>query len=263
MIKKLLLLICLFIILIATSYSQTKNRRDTAGHKQGYWEAVDSKGALVYSGYFVDDKPVGEMKRYYPTGGVRVIMNYESASSTKVRARFFWQSGELAAKGNYIGAKRDSVWLYYSNYTKTLSQRVEYIEGKHNGKEQSFYPDGSIAEEIIWKDGLKNGTWKQFFKNGQLKSTANYINDQLDGTFIAYFPDGKKEVEGTYRHDVPDDEWKRYDEKGKLVSTIRYTGGIIANSEEVEAAEREFFRKVLEQQGRIPEPTIEDMIYGL
>jgi len=262
MLKKLLLLSCLLIVLIEISYSQTKNRRDASGRKQGYWEAVDSRGAMVYSGYFVDDKPVGEMKRYFPTGELRVIMHHDS-ESTKVRARFFWQSGELAARGNYIDAKRDSVWLYYSNQTKTVSRRVEYADGKFNGKEQKFYPDRSVAEEIIWKDGLKNGHWKQFFSNGQLKLTANFVNDQLVGAFTAYFPDGKTQVEGVYRNDVPDEEWKRYDENGKLLSTIRYAGGVVANPEELEAAEREFFRKVMEQKGRIPEPTIEDMMFGI
>ena len=262
MIQKHLLLSCLLVILAEISHGQTKNRRDATGRKQGYWEAVDSRGALVYTGNFVNDKPVGEMKRYYPTGGLRVIMNYDSTGTT-AHARFFWQSGELAARGNYIGAKRDSVWLYYSNLTKAISQCVEYSEGKHDGKEQRFYPEGGVAEEIIWKDGLKNGHWKQFFRNGQLKSTATYVNNQLDGVFVIYYPDGKKQVEGAYRHDAPDDEWKRYDEKGKLISTIKYAGGIATNPEELEAAEREFFKKVMEQLGRIQEPTVEDVMFGI
>jgi len=262
MIQKHLLLLFLLFVLANVSYSQTKNRLDASGRKQGYWEAVDSRGALVYTGYFVDDKPVGELKRYFPMGGVRVIMNYDS-TSTKAHARFFWQSGNLAARGNYVDTKRDSVWLYYSNQSKALSRSVEYADGKLNGTEQKFYPDGRVAEEINWKNGLKNGVWKQFFRNGQLKSTATYVNDKLDGEFMTYFSDGTKHVEGVYRQDIPDGEWKRYDEKGKLLSTIRYAGGTITNPEEVEAAEREFFRKVLEQEGNIKEPTIEDFMFGI
>ena len=256
---KRLLFGCLFMLWVGLVYSQPKNLRDADGLKQGYWEAVDSNGKLVYSGYFKDDRPVGEMKRYFPTGGVRVIMNYDT-SGTKVRAQFFNQSGNLVAQGNYINMQRDSVWLYYSNYAGTLSHRVEYASGKHAGKEQSFYPDGSVAEETIWKDGLKEGSWMQYFKNGQLKSTAAYIGDKLEGAFMAFYPDGKKEIEGAYRNDAPDGEWKRYDDKGTLVSTIKYTNGQITNYDELEAAQQEFFKKVEEQEGRIPEPTIEDMM---
>jgi len=252
-------LIVLFIINVNFTYSQTKNQRDATGRKQGYWEAVDSKGALVYSGYFVNDQPAGEMKRYYPTGGVRVIMNYDNAG-TKIRARFFWESGALAARGNYIGTMRDSVWLYYSNNTKTLSRRVEYVEGKQHGKEQSFYPEGNIAEEIIWENGLKNGPWTQYFKNGQPKLTATYINDKLDGAFTVFSHNGKKEIVGTYRHDARDGEWKHYDENGKLITTIRYSEGKITNLDEVDAAQQEFFKKLMEQEGKIKEPTFEEIM---
>lgn len=253
------LLCCLFIILSGLSYGQTKNQRDAAGRKQGYWEAVDSKGALVYTGTFVDDQPVGEMKRYYPTGGLRVIMNHGN-TGTIVRARFFWQSGELAARGNYIETKRDSVWLYYSNITKTVSRRVEYAGGKQHGKEQSLYPEGNVAEEIIWENGLKNGHWIQYFKTGQAKLRATYINDQLEGAFTIFFPDGKKEIEGVYRHGARNDEWTYYDENGKLVTIIRYAEGRITNQDEFDAVQQEFFRKLMEQEGQIKEPTFEDLM---
>jgi len=259
MIRKCLFTVLIFIVFVGLTYSQTQNQRDASGRKQGYWEATDPRGRLVYTGYFEDDKPVGEMKRYYPTGGVRVILNYDR-KTTKVRARFFWQSGEPAAQGNYIGTQRDSVWFYYSNITKTVSHRVEYAAGKHHGKEQSFYPDGNLAEETLWRDGLKNGVWTQYFNHGQLKSTATYLNDKLEGAYTVFYPDGKTMVEGAYRQDIPDGEWKRYDEKGNLVSIIRYAHGKITNADELEAAEQEFFRKVTEQEGRIPEPTIEDMM---
>ncbi|MDR1172249.1 MAG: toxin-antitoxin system YwqK family antitoxin [Bacteroidales bacterium] len=259
MMWKRLLVGWLFGLLAVAVYGQAKNQRDAAGRKQGYWEAVDSKGGLVYSGYFKDDKPVGEMKRYYPTGKVRVIMNYDN-NSTKARAMFFWQNGEPAAEGNYVGTRRDSVWLYYSYYTKAVSHRAEYMAGKHHGKEQSFYPNGKVAEETIWENDLKNGPWKQFFENGQLKSTCTYVNDKLDGLFTTYFLDGTKEIEGLYRNDTPDGEWKRYDEKGKPVSTVKYANGTITNMDELEAAEQAFFKKVMEQEGRIKEPTLEDMM---
>ncbi len=247
------------IVLTGSVFGQVKNQRDATGRKQGYWEAVDRNGSLVYTGYFKDDKPVGEMKRYYPNGGVRVIMHYDNKSA-KARARFFWQNGELAAQGNYINTKRDSVWLYYSYYTKKISYRVEYIIGARNGMTQSFYPDGDIAEETIWKNDQKTGSWKQFFDNGQLKSEGIYKNDKLEGPYVAYYPDGKKETTGNYQNNLPDGEWLHYDNNGKVTSTIRYVDGEIVNLDELEASEREFFKKIEEQKDRIKEPTIEDMV---
>jgi len=262
MIRKRLFAGLLLIAIIVAAYGQTTmNQRDAAGRKQGYWEAVDSKGALVYTAYFKDDKPVGEMKRYHPTGGVRVI-TYHDRESTKTRARFFWQNGELAARGNYIDNQRDSVWLYYSFNAKSVSRRVEYDAGKQNGKEQSFYPDGSLAEEIIWENGLKNGHWKQYFNSGQLKSITTYVNNKLEGSFTAFEPDGKTSIEGVYRNNVSDGDWKRYDEKGDLVITIKYDKGVITNYEELETTQHILFENMMEQLGKIPEPTEEELLRG-
>ncbi len=239
--------------------AQVKNQRDAAGKKQGYWEAVDRNGRLVYSGYFKDDKPVGEMKRYYPGGEVRVIMKYADKSD-KSRAEFFWQNGEIAAKGNYTGTKRDSVWLYYSYYTKTISYRAEYAKGLRNGKSQNFYPNGKVAEEISWTNDEKNGPCLQYFEDGQLKSTVGYKNDKSEGKYTVYYPDGKKETEGSYRNDLPDGKWVHYNHDGTEASVVEYVDGKIANLNQVEAAEQEFFKKIEAQKDRIKEPTVEDMM---
>ena len=45
--------------------SDTINQADAKGQKQGYWEKRGSDNTLIYQGYFKDNKPVGEMRRYY------------------------------------------------------------------------------------------------------------------------------------------------------------------------------------------------------
>lgn len=254
-----LIIMFLLVFSATTVFSQMKNRRDAAGKKQGYWEAVDRNGKLVYSGYFKDDKPVGEIKRYHPSGGVRTIMVYDSKGE-KARTKFFWQNGELAAEGNYIGTKRDSVWTYYSYYNKKISYKAAYADGTRNGKSQSFYPDEGLAEEISWSNDKKEGTWKQYFDNGKLKLSGEYRNDQLHGAYVVYYPDGKKETEGFYRNDIPDGKWIHYNNDGTIASAIEYVNGKITNWEELEAAEQEFFKKAEEQKGRIKEPTVEDLV---
>jgi antitoxin component YwqK of YwqJK toxin-antitoxin module len=251
----------LLMLLPATIFGQApaKNQRDDAGKRQGYWEAVDRNGKLVYSGYFKDDKPAGEMKRYHPSGGVRAVMVYD-VGGENARTKFFWQNGALAAEGNYIGTRRDSVWTYYSYYNKKVSYKATYTGGMRNGVSQSFYPDEVLAEEISWSNDKKDGPWKQYFDNGKLKLTGEYKNDLLNGAYIIYYSDGKKETEGFYRNDIPDGKWIRYNNNGTVASTIEYADGQITNPDELEAAEQEFFRNLEEQKGRIKEPTVEDLM---
>jgi antitoxin component YwqK of YwqJK toxin-antitoxin module len=247
------------LLAISAPAQQTKNQRDAQGRKQGLWEAVDRNGHLVYTGHFKNDRPVGELKRYHPDGGVRVSMQYDE-NSEKVYSRFFWQNGELAAEGNYINTQRDSVWTFYSYYTKQASYKAAYRNGLRHGKSQNFYPSGSIAEEVLWVDDRKEGVWQQFFESGQVKLSATYQNNLLEGSFMIYFPDGKKETNGKYHNDLPEGTWIRYNQDGAVASTIEYKKGIISNFDELTEKEQDFFRKIEAAKGSIKEPTVEDLI---
>ena len=248
----------ILIILTGIANGQTINQRDAAGLRQGYWEAVDSRGQLVFAGYFKDDRPVGEMRRFFPTGELRVIMNYDN-TGVNARARFFWPEGGLAAEGNYVNMQRDSVWTYYLQGVQGISSRIEYSAGKRNGLEQRFYLNGIVADETTWKDDLKEGAWKQYFDNGQLKLVATHVNNKIEGSFKTYFPNGKIETEGFYINGTPEGNWIRNDEEGNYLATIKYENGIITNLEELEEADIVFFRRAMESEQYIPEPTIEDM----
>jgi antitoxin component YwqK of YwqJK toxin-antitoxin module len=256
--RKQILITFLFIILTGMVCGQTKNLRDAAGRKQGYWESVDSRGKPVYAGYFKDDKPVGEMKRYYPAGGVRVILHY-SNDGISAHARFFWENGKPAAQGKYINTKRDSIWLFY-NQNNVLSSRAAYSDGNKNGQEQKFYKNGNIAEEIFWKNGLKDGTWKQYYNNGKMILEATYIGNKLEGEFKSFLSDGSKELDGFYSNGSPDGEWKRYDANGNTQITIKYNKGTITNMAELKDSEVGSFLKLMDEERFIPEPSIEDML---
>ena len=256
-----LLFIISYSVIQLFSYSvfgQTKNQRDAEKRKQGYWEAVDKSGMPVYRGYFKDDKPVGEMKRFFPTGELRLILNYDS-TSTFAKVRFFLPNGRLAAQGNYIENKRDSIWIFY-NQAQNISSKVEYKAGKRNGLEQKYYSNGFLAEETNWKDEEKDGEWKQYFNNGQLKLKTTYINGKIEGAYTSFYFDGKKEIEGAYNNGIPDGDWIRYDINGNYAATIKYDKGRITNLEDLDENDQISFTKWMENDQGIPEPTVEDLI---
>ena len=53
------------------SSSDTLNRTDEQGLKQGYWIKLDEEGMLKYEGTFKDNNPTGNFIYYYPDGVVR------------------------------------------------------------------------------------------------------------------------------------------------------------------------------------------------
>lgn len=57
---------------------------------------------------------------------------------------------------------------------------------------KEYYPSGELSlEAVINGNKLKNGYYKEFYKNGQIKKTAVYKNDILIDTIIGYFESGK------------------------------------------------------------------------
>jgi len=53
------------------------NQTDAGNLKQGYWERYYPNGKPMYQGYFRDDVPVGEMKRYYESGNLQAILDHK------------------------------------------------------------------------------------------------------------------------------------------------------------------------------------------
>jgi antitoxin component YwqK of YwqJK toxin-antitoxin module len=56
------------------------NKTDQQGRKQGHWIKKYPKGNTMYEGSFIDDKPVGEFKRFNSNNTLKSILIYSSNS---------------------------------------------------------------------------------------------------------------------------------------------------------------------------------------
>ncbi len=65
-------------------------------------------------------------------------------------------------------------------------------ETPFSGKSIEYYSGGEVKRESIsYKDGLRQGTAKQWFESGQLKSEKSYKDGRLDGSFKTWFENGQ------------------------------------------------------------------------
>ncbi len=257
-----------FLILPYIAHSQTIgsqsdtvfNQTDKQGHKQGYWKVKYDNGPLKYSAFFKDDKPLGLMKRYFEDGTLKAVMFFDPSGIT--RTKIYYQDGPIAAEGNYLNSARDSTWNYYSYYTKTLSNRETYINGKKNGKSVCFFSDGNISEESEWTLGTRNGIWKQYYENNNLKMSTSFINGKRHGEFILNYPNKLTEWKGYYKNDKRDGLWKHFDPEGNKNVSIEYRDGEPVNAAELDAKEQEFLKEIEKQKGKIPEPDETNFLPG-
>jgi antitoxin component YwqK of YwqJK toxin-antitoxin module len=181
-------------------------------------------------------------------------------NSSKIKAKLYFQDGPLAAEGNYSQKDvKDSAWNYYSYYTKTLSRREPYTGGKLNGMCVSYFANGKVAEEREWKNGVSDGIWLQYYESGTVKMNSGFVSGKRNGVFVLNYPDGKPEWKGSYMNDKREGKWVNLDPTGNEILTIEYKAGVALNEAELNAQEQEILQQIDKQQGKIPEPSEEDM----
>ncbi|MGL5356884.1 MAG: toxin-antitoxin system YwqK family antitoxin [Cetobacterium sp.] len=102
----------------------------------------------------------------------------------------------------------------------------EAKKGLYDGKYEIYYPNFSDERmpEVIGKyiKGEKEGTWKIYYENGNLKSVAKYDNGVLIGKFKSYYMNKELEVEGEYKNGKKEGEWIYYYQNGEQESSGKY-----------------------------------------
>ncbi len=95
-----------------------------------------------------------------------------------------------------------SVQLYffglfiYKMYMETINQ-LDSCNNK-NGIWKKYYSNGELKNECKYRNGTPTGFWKHYFENGQLKSEGKYINGKKAGTWKYYFENGEIKEEVQY-----------------------------------------------------------------
>ena len=201
-----------------------------------YKEKKYSNGNLMYKGYFLNGRPVGEFIRYYPHGAVKAKMNY---TGNVVYADLYNEKGQLYAKGMYLDKQKDSTWLYFKN--KVIVGREDYRQGLIDGVVSKYFLNGNIADTKKWKNGKKDGLWERYYREGKIKSKGFYKEGKLHGKFISYTESGKIDIEGFFKNNLRDGTWCFYNSEGEFLFKVDYKKGVPENLEELEKKENEYF----------------------
>ncbi len=146
-----------------------------------------------YNGSFIDGNPIGLFKYFTKEGRVSAKVNFinDSLSSSEM----YFDNGFVMAKGKFINQMKQGKWFTYSRTGKLLNV-FNFDKGAMEGTQYLYYPADQetnsvkIMEEYNCLNGLKNGSWKQYFKLGRVKSEGNYSMGKRDGIFIYYFANG-------------------------------------------------------------------------
>jgi antitoxin component YwqK of YwqJK toxin-antitoxin module len=211
--------IVLFFFFCQTLLSQNDfNKLDEKGKKHGPWKGVytDTKNAK-YEGIFEHGKEVGTFTFFDNTKTKRVIATREfNSNDNSAYTIVYDQLKNKVSEGKVVNKLSEGLWTYYHKASKSIMATENYSKGKLEGVRSVFYPNGKIAEEILYKNNLKNGIYKRYTESGIIIEESNYKNNEFDGLAIFRDPDdGTIVSKGKFTNGKKAGVWQFF-EKGKL-----------------------------------------------
>ena len=262
--KKIVILSIVFQLSLVVVFSQNVgqdgdtliNYTDINGFKQGFWQKKYYSGKIKYEGYFKNDKPIGEFRRYYENGKLKAFLVY-NATENKASATLYNKQGGKIACGNYVYSKKDSIWKYFTSDTILILEE-NYIEGQRVGLIRKYFKNGNVFEEYYVYNGIRDSIWKKYHADGSLMMQCNHINGFRTGGFFIYYSSGNYQIKGQYENDLKQGKWILYNEDGTIEREFMFNDGIAENQEELDEQEKEMFEKFEKEKGGVIDP--EDFI---
>ncbi|HNW89523.1 MAG TPA: LytTR family transcriptional regulator DNA-binding domain-containing protein [Bacteroidales bacterium] len=211
-----------FFVICGLVSAQPVNKTDTLGRKQGYWKKY-VKDTLKYEGAFINDKPTGEFKYYYPNGKIKAVTAY-SDSGSKAQTIMYFNNGTKNAEGLYIDKKKEGLWVYYGINGIKISEE-NYKTGIKEGTWKYFYDNGKINRIENYKNNMLEGEAMDFYADSILKLKCSYQNGKLNGKYQYFYDSGKILFTGVYKNDFQEGVWMFFDENSLGNRKLTYNKG--------------------------------------
>jgi len=232
--------------------SDTINRRDTNGLKEGLW--MDDFMSMQFRGNYVAGKKEGVWVSHNPKNQkINYLIEFHDDKRNGIYVEF--NPNGIIIKEEYYKndlkhgeSKEYDIWDLRSvaNYKNGLlngykvsyytGNAKSYLEGVKNIQEEAFYINNLRHGETKWYGkndkliakynynmGSLEGKQYTFYEDGlTIKTIETYKNNILDGEVKEFYSNGKIKLEGLYLDGKKNGEWREYSEEGKLLKTTKW-----------------------------------------
>ncbi|WP_143470479.1 TonB family protein [Labilibaculum filiforme] len=168
-----------------------------------YLEVLDvNSKAKTSEEYFVrqDQNDIKEGRYLFKYRG-KVQVKGEYFNNNKIGEWIYTPSSNFRIVGNYKENRKEGEWLYTQNGTQISI--LNYTSGLLEGKQFGYFENGSLACELIYRMGKRNGVEKRYYSNGKIKEVTNYKDDMIHGENVRYAEDGAVISKLIYEKDIP------------------------------------------------------------
>lgn len=179
--------------------------------RHGKWVSYDEKGHLIKEGCYREGNPVGTFCSYYPSGQRHTEESYEDGVLHGQHSEWY-EDGSLAAvlffkKGVLHGTEaQPAKMLYYPDHAPKEVLNFQY--GIPVGTHTQYYENGSISYQVTYKNGKKEGVEQFFSPEGALIGQGTYTKERPIEDHI------RRDVKGVIIYEA------HYDSRGSLLKPI-------------------------------------------
>lgn len=205
----------------------------------GYNKFYYDNGKVSSEGMMVNGKPDGYWKTYYPSGKIKSEGN-RKGSQLDSTWKFYNEEGKVTTEFNYREGKKNGFKKTYDSKEGFLIQEESYSSDLKQGPTNIYYPSGKIKQVVPFDKNVENGTGYEYAEDGTIITLIDYKagfikkqerinrrdkNNLKQGTWKEFYANGNVKWEGRFLNDKKDGYFKEYSEKGDLLVTTKYVDG--------------------------------------
>jgi uncharacterized protein len=191
-----------------------------AGSKTGIWKDYNEDGKLSATTTYVSDQKNGLYTRFYREGTKSQVSNYKDDDLDGSYIKYSIDGTLVCQIGFEEG--RATAYTYQDKDGRYVTpQSVAPL----NALLKAYFPNGKIARECAYSDGVKTGRDVTYYPSGQVWSVDTTEFNISEGNYKEYFPDGKLKYDYPYAADNVDGICREYNTNGALIKEEPYDNG--------------------------------------
>ena len=192
------------------------------GNPVGYWKSYYKNGNLKTEGNRLGEDLDGQWKFYNEVGQLTLIITYGENKKNGDRITFH-ENGKEQRKELYENDKKEGLSTeYYSN--GNLIKQVPFVNGREQGIGLEYDQKGAIITLLTFKSGVmvKERYINRFDKQGLRK-----------GSWMEFYPNLQAKNEGLYKLDLKHGYWKYYKSDGNLLRIEKWVNGVLIPEDQI------------------------------
>jgi antitoxin component YwqK of YwqJK toxin-antitoxin module len=160
-------------------------------------------------------------------------------------SRYYDEEGKLSRQSQFVNGVETGITkefsdgriitlITYKNGYITKEEKINRVDrnGMKQGSWKEFYENDAVKNAGFYRDGKRDGIFRELDRNGRVTKKEEYRNDILVETVKVveerydvkrnYYDDGKIKSIGTYKRGLPDGIFREYDVNGNLTDTAKF-----------------------------------------